>query len=569
MTACLALSLAAMPACYSGVGLDNLDVGIGTGPGGGTDDDDAGSEDDGPPPAAACLEGGVGEQPLRRLTRSQYNNVVRDLLGIEGDPAAVFPADEKLGSFYSNGVAPVSDLLVEQYMDVAEELATEAVTDLGTLLPCDPGMMGEDACADEFIESFGRRALRRPLEAAELQQLRDLFATGRDEESFDDGIRLVVQALLQSPYLLYHVELGVEPGVEPGEPAGAGELKAPLGQYELASRLSFFLWDTMPDDDLLDAADASELSTPEQLRAQAERMLADPRARDAIASFHLQWMGIDDLAGSEKDPDLFPGYDQALKQAMEDETANFANWVILEGDGRLETLLSAPMSVIDGPLFELYGMEPPADYVPGEPVDLPADERAGLLTHASVLAKNAHVDQSSPVHRGVMVRQNVMCQALPPAPEDVDNVPPDPDPNATTRERFAEHLENEACAECHRLIDGIGFGFEHYDAVGAYRTKEGDLPVDATGEVIAAGESDGPFDGAVELAQRLAVSDVVRQCTSQQWFNFALGRVPGEEDECSTDQLHQTFVDSDYDVRELIFAVVTTDAFRFRKLSAE
>lgn len=561
-TACLALSLAAMPACYTGVGLDNLKGGLDeveSGAGEGEDDEGDDGPDDGP--AAQCEGAGVGEQPLRRLTHSQYNNVVRDLLGVEGDPAAIFPADEKLGSFYSNGVAPVSDLLVEQYMDVAEELATAAVTDLATLLPCDPGVMGEDACADEFIESFGRRALRRPLEAAELEQLRDLFVSGRDTESFDNGIRLVVQALLQSPYLLYHVELGGEAPVD--------DLKAPLSQYEVASRLSFFLWDTMPDDDLLDAAEATELSTPEQLRAQAERMLEDPRARDALASFHLQWMGVDNITAVEKDPDLFPEFDEVLKQAMKDETANFASWVILEGDGRLETLLTAPMSVIDGPLFELYGVEPPADHVPGEPVELPPDERAGLLTHASVLATNAHVDQSSPVHRGVMVRQNVMCQPLPPAPDDVDNVPPDPDPNATTRERFAEHTENEACAQCHVLIDGIGFGFEHYDATGVYREMEGDLPVDASGDVVATIDSNGPFDGAVELAQRLAVSEEVRRCTSRQWFNFALGRVPSQDDTCSATQLHENFVESDYDVRELILTIVTTDAFRFRKLSAE
>ncbi len=552
----LALPLAFMPACYTGLGEADLGQGL---------DDDL-AADDGPgrdeggegEPAALCQEHEVGAQPLRRLTRSQYDHVVRDLLDIDTNPSALFPADEKIGSFYSNGVAPVSDLLVEQYMSVSEELSTTAVEDLSSLLPCDPTTMGEDACADEFIETFGRRALRRPLETDELEMMHALYAEGRDADGFANGIRLVVQAMLQSPYFLYHVELG-----QTGAP---GDLTAPLTQYELASRLSFFLWDSMPDDALLDAAGAEALSTPEQLREHAERMLDDPRARDAIASFHLQWMHVDELAGVEKDPDLFPGFDDALRQAMEDETADFANWVILEDDGRLETLLTSSVSVIDGPLFDFYGVEPPAGHEPGDPVALDPTKRAGLLTHAGVLAKNAHVDQSSPVHRGVMVRQNVLCQTLPAPPADVDDTPPDPDPDSTTRERFDEHTKNPSCAACHKLIDGIGFGFEHYDAVGAWRDTDGNQSVDATGELLSAGDADGPFDGAVELAQRLAVSENVRECTSQQWFNFALGRVQGEADACSTDQIYQAFADSDYDVRELIIAIVQTDAFRYRAL---
>jgi len=554
----LALPLVFAPACYSGVADADLGEGLGAGPGVGPEDEDE-DEIDPDDPAAQCLEGGgVGDHPLRRLTRAQYDNVVRDLLGIEGNPASVFPSDEKLGAFYSNGVAPISDLLVEQYMNVAEDLSVAAVEDLEGLLPCDPSSMGEDACADEFIADFGRRALRRPLEADEQQALHALYAEGRDTSGYQDGIRLVVQSLLQSPYFLYHVEMG--------ETAGPDDLKAPLTQYEVASRLSFFLWDTMPDDALLDAADAAQLSTPAQLRDQAERMLEDPRARDAIASFHLQWLGVDELMGVEKDAEAFPGWDDSLKQAMLDETANFSAWTVLEGDGRLETLLTSPMSVIDGPLFELYGVERPDDFVPGEPVMLDPEQRAGLFTHASVLAKNAHVDQTSPVHRGVWVRQNLLCQPLPAPPADVDDTPPDPSPDSTTRERFEEHTANPECAACHVLIDGIGFGFENYDSTGVFRTSEGGKDIDASGNIVGTADTNGPFEGAVELAGKLAVSEEVRECTSQQWFNFALGRVQGSEDACSTDLIHQAFVDSDYDVRELMLTIVTTDAFRFRKL---
>jgi hypothetical protein len=229
---------------------------------------------------------------------------------------------------------------------------------------------------------------------------------------------------------------------------------------------------------------------------------------------------------------------------MRAETADFADWVIRQGDGKLETLLTAPFSVIDERMAAVYGVTLPPDHVPGEPVMLDPTQRAGLLTHASLLAKYAHVDQSSPVHRGVIVRENLLCQTLPPPPENVDNVPPDPDPNATTRERFAEHTEDPACAGC-----------------------QGTLPVDASGEVLSTANIDGPFNGGVELAQKLAQSSDLQECVSTQWMSFALGRVPSELDECSADALQDRFEASGHDVRELLLSLVETEAFRMRRVS--
>lgn len=559
-----ALLLACLPACYSGLDSFHRDPGAGSG----VDQDDEGTDgagDGAGPGQAQCLDGAVGRQPLRRLTRSQYNHAVRDLLGLDVDAAAAFPADEKIGPFRSNAVAPVSSLQVEQYMDAAESLAEAAVEEIEQILPCQPDVMGEEACADEFVEVFGRRALRRPLEAAEREIFRGIYEQGVEDSGFEEGIRMVVQAMLQSPYFLYHVELGqVEFGEgESADEADEGDELIPLTSYELASRLSFFLWDSIPDQALLDLAASSALSDPEALREQAGRMLDDPRAREAVGSFHLQWLGLDDLELLEKDPERFPQFDEQLVAAMQRETVDFTNWVVFEGDGRLETLLTSPTSIIDGPLFELYGVERPAGHTAGDLVELPPEQRAGILTHASLLAKNAHVDQSSPVHRGVTVRENFLCQILPTPPPDVDDVPPDPSPDATTRERFAEHTKNPECAGCHQLIDGIGFGFESYDAIGAFRTFEGDLPVDASGELLGAGDADGPFDGAIELAHRLAGSEDVQRCVSQQWMNFALGRVPGVDDACSIDLTHEAFVAAGYDVRELLLAIVSSDAFRF------
>lgn len=562
--ATIAAVLFGIGGCYQGV--DAFDQASGSGAAdddGGDDGADDGGDDDGSSADRVgdhdgCVDK-VGNSPLRRLTRSQYTHAIRDLLGIDTDVAAGFSSDEKIGAFYSNGIAPITDLGVEKYMDAAEGLAETAVADLEGLLPCDPALVGENACVDELIEDLGRRAFRRPLRQAEHDQMRDLFATASAEGGFTEGVRLVVQGFLQSPYFLYHVEVGHEDADGDGIVA--------LTQHEVASRLSFFLWDSVPDVELLDAADAGDLASPAGVRAQAERLLADPRAKDGIASFHLQWLGIADVATLEKDPEMFPGFDAALVEAMQAETASFADKVIREGDGSLQTLLTAPYTVLDDPaLASLYGVTLPPDHQPGDLVDLDPTQRAGVLTHPALLAKYAHHNQSSPVHRGVLVRENVLCQTLPPVPENVDNVPPDPAPDATTRERFAEHTENPECAGCHVLIDGIGFGFEHYDAVGAWRTMEGTLPVDASGEVLGTQDVDGEFDGAVELAERLAGSSEVRACVAQQWFNFSLGRVPSEQDKCSTDQLLDRFEASGYNVRELLLALVETEAFRLRRI---
>ena len=556
------LLLTVLPGCYTGVEHPLGQTGASdtvAGDSGIEDDDaaetgDANPGDDADPGDTACAQRTVGRQPMRRLTRVQYDRAISDLLGLDVHAASVFPADEKAGPFRSNVATPVSELQVEQYMDAAEDLARVATENVDTLVSCDDAAQS-DACASSFIARFGRRALRRPLEASELAVYEDLYRDGAEAEGFETGIRLVVQAMLQSPQFLYHVELGT---------AGPnGETLVALTDYELASRLSFFLWNSIPDDALLDLADARGLSSAEQVREQAERMLEDPKAREAIGSFHVQWLGLDELDHLEKDPELYPELDDAVVDAMQRETIDFANWVVFEDDARLQTLLTSSSSILSEPLFPLYGLDTPPGYRPGDPVQLDPEQRAGVLTQVGFLAEHAHVDQSSPVHRGVLVRENLLCQILPPPPENANDVPPDPDPNATTRERFAEHTADPACAGCHVLIDGIGFGFEHYDAVGVYRTHEGELPVDASGELVNTSDANGTFVGAVELAHALAQSNDVRRCVSRQWMSFALGRVPTTDDDCAAQTVLDTFIESDDDLYELLLAVVTSDSFRF------
>jgi hypothetical protein len=510
-------------------------------------EESSGSSDDTGEPNA-CPEDVVAAQPLRRLTRAQYHNIARDVLGLDVDVESL-DDDEKAGAFDSNGSAPVSNVTVEQYRLLAESLAAEAKGHVDAIVPCNATAEGCDA---QFIRDVGRMLYRRSLSNDEVARHLGLFARGED---FPEGVRLVLQAMLQSPVFLYQLELSLP---------DAGEGVVELDGVELASRLSFFLWNSGPDDALLDAAESGELLSPAVLREHAERLLADTRAREAIANFHAQWLAIDELPYLIKDPEVFPQFDETLRTAMADETRRFAQVVILQGDGKLETLLSAPYSYIDGPLFELYGVQEPPGHNAGQRVDLDPSERAGLLTQASFLATHAHADQSGPVQRGAAIRTNFLCDPPPPPPPTVNAVPPSPDPDATTREQFEEHTESPACAGCHALIDGIGFGFEGYDALGVRRETENGLPVDESGSLVATDDIDGDFVGAVELAQKLAGSEQVRECVARQWFRYAFGRVEMVADDCSLAMLDDAFAASGGNIRELLVAIVESDAFRHR-----
>jgi hypothetical protein len=552
-------------ACYSGV---SSSVGVDDGAdAGGTDTADSVGEegstgnDSGDPadPEGLC-EGDVstGLATLRRLTRRQYDNTIRDLLQLEANAEARLDADERVGPFTGNSIIPVTERVVDQYMTAAEDLAAEAVTaDLAGLLPCDPATTGEQACARDFIETFGRRAFRRPLAADEVALYEGVYALGAEQGGFASGIELVLEGMLQSPQFLYMLEFGGT------EQAGGGELLE-LDGYEIATRLSYFLWNSTPDSALLDAAE--NLADPEVLEAEARRLLEDPKARDAIATFHTEWVGLHNVGEVFKDAEMFPSFDDATRSAMAVEAARFAEHVFFEGDGRLETLLTAPYTLIDEPLFAIYGIEAPAGHDPSEPVQLDATQRGGLLTQPGFLAVHAHHNQTSPVHRGVAIRRNFLCQNLPAPPPDVDNTPPAVDPNSTTRERFDQHKSDPTCAGCHVLIDDLGLAFEHYDPVGAWRTMDGIGEVDASGNLVGADEADGEFYGALELSRILAGSDVARECVAQQWFRFAFGRSTDDEDACAMNQMYTAFAESDFDIRELLVATIMSPSFRYLRV---
>ncbi len=516
--------------------------------------------------AAACAQSGgvlnAGLTPLRRLTREQYNNTVRDLIGATGSPADGFSDDEKIGPFHSNAIAPIDELEVQQYGEIAATLATAAIAGMNRLSPCDLAADTGTAttCATQFLTQFGRRAYRRPLSRAEIQQYLSLYALGKQGGGVQNGFRLVVQTMLQSPFFLYHHDVGATGLPQPGVVG--------LSPYELASRISYFLWNTMPDEPLFAAAAASSLSSDAALTTQVQRMLADPKAAATIASFHRQWLDVEDVGEQLKDAKMFPGFNTQLTDAMTQELSLFSNYVVLQGDGMLKTLLTSNMAFPQGGLFGIYGVPQPAGFTAGTAVALDATRRAGLLTQAAFLTKWSHADQTSPVHRGKLVRLNLLCGFIGSPPPNVNTAPPVPTPVTSTRERFAQHESDPVCASCHLLMDPIGLGFEHFDPVGAYRDVDGLGPVDATGQINkAAPDLDGSFNGAVDLANRLAQSALVRDCVASQWFRFSLGRMESTNDACSIQGLRDTFNASDGNIRDLLARIVLSPAFRSVRLN--
>ena len=496
----------------------------------------------------------VGRTPLRRLTRSQIDNTLRDLVGATGSPASGLAADEHIGPFTSNALVPITDLIVQQQGEMAAKVAADAVARMNTIAGCDLAAATNNTCPTQFITSFGRKAYRRPLAADERDQYLALYTMEKTAGSAQTAFQLVVETFLQSPFFMYHVDVGG------GAPAST---PVRLTSFELASRLSYFLWNTTPDATLSAAADNDSLQDDAVLGAQVERMLADAKAADAIPIFHLQWLGLEGIETLDKDPRVFPSFNAALATAMRAETAAFTDYVVRRGDGLMSTLFTASFSFPQGALFQLYNVTQPPGFTAGTMVTLDPAQRGGILTQASFLASHAHRDQTSPVHRGIFVRENILCQPLQPPPPNVNTTPPAPSTAATTRERFAAHEADALCASCHTYIDPIGLVFENYDAIGAWRTTEGGATIDASGEVVAGkGSLAGKFVGAIELGKKLAASPDVAACLANQWFRFALGRMESNDDACTLQAMYDGFAASGGNMRELIVRIVKGDAFR-------
>ncbi|MEM9453176.1 MAG: DUF1592 domain-containing protein [Myxococcota bacterium] len=521
------------------------------------DDDEPGDE----PLACDGQFAVVAPRAMRRLTPAQYENTMRDLLG---DPGFVAEYDATEPVIAERGV--------RQLRDGAELALTRRDQWTVPVFPCEITGGEQAGCAEAFIESFAPRAFRRPLRDEERQWLLDVYLDARGQIGFADAMEVLASTVLQAPSLVYLEEQGTPV-------QGAPDEIRKLTDHELASRLSYFLWDTMPDDTLRESADAGRLHGEDELHAQVERMLADPRAQQRLQGLMWTWLQLDggmlhfSLEDADKQPELYPEYDPALQDAMRVELEAFVADV-LTSDASFERLMTSNRAYVNAPLAALYGV----DAGPLGPdqwtwVDLPAAQRSGLLTRAAFLTVFASTAAQSPIRRGTFTLEEVLCMELGDPPPDVDDSPIDggeqPEGEVlTVRQATDARTGDGQCFSCHGLINPVGYAFEHYDAIGRWQDQEvqSGLPVDSSGQLQGT-DVDGPVADALELSQRLAGSDQVRRCFATRWFEEALGGAVGELDGCAHDRIVEAFT-AGGDLRELVSAIVLSDSFRHVNLGS-
>jgi hypothetical protein len=494
---------------------------------------------------------GVGPSPLRRLTRREYNNVLRDLLGDSSSPANAFPEEEEMHGFNNNADALLmSTSLVDGYLNAAEAIAANVAGQAASLAGCDPGTEVSEACAKRFIETVGARAFRRPLKEDDVASFLTLYKTGTD---FTDGIGRVMEAMLQSPEFLYRVERGL--------PLSKTSTARKLDSYEVAARLAFFLWGSVPDDTLNKAASEDRLSTAEQVAEQARRMLEDPRARSTVQEFHAQWLRLGRIDLISKDEVAFPTFVPELKDLFKTEVNQFLEDVLWKQQGGgVRELFTANYTYVNEQLASHYGMS--ANGISGwTRVTLPETRSAGILAKGGLMSVLAKPNDTSPVQRGLFVRHQLLCEEIPPPPDNVELTPPDSDANATAADKLAQHRV-PACAGCHSKMDPIGLSFENFDGIGRYRTTDKGKSINPAGEI--AFNPIGQFANIPDLGQKLARSAQVQGCLAKNWVRFSYGRDDADTDECTLQTLEEKLVDPSFGVRDLLLLIVQTDAFRYR-----
>jgi hypothetical protein len=492
---------------------------------------------------------------MRLLSRAEYLNTVRDLVGeISGLQNALGPANE--ASAFGLVQPDITQVETEKFQKAADLIAKALVENadaLSTIAPCAEGAVERD-CARQVVETFGKRAYRAPVtDEADLERHLVLYDSGATT-GYAHGIELLLRGMLQAPRFLYRVELGTDERIN--------ERAVRLSPFEIASRLSYAIWETLPDPALEQAAAEGKLSTPEGIENELARLLDDPRGARAVRRFLASLIHLVDLDRVVKDETRHPDWQGApLRRSMQAGAEAFFDHVLANEGGSLSALFTSKTVLYDEHLGPYYGMSGTSDFGTLEIAD---GTVSGLLTLPALLTLQAKPSESSPIYRGKFVREALLCQQLPAPPANIPK-PPEVEEGVSTRERLRQHEVSPACAGCHQLIDPVGFAFEHYDELGRYRESDGGEPVDATGELILTRDIDGPVDGVVELGQKLATSTEVRECMARQWFRFALDRFEQDMDACSMKALLDRFEESAFDLNVLPRAIIATDAFLYRR----
>jgi hypothetical protein len=537
-------------ACYAGAGSDDGDGGAEDGSGS-ADDAATSADDDGTDggPQSGC---DAAPQRVGLLSNRRYGHAVRDLLGLATAPA---PTN---GGGTHDGLVPagpdqVNAALVFEYHGIAQAAADEALASLATLAPCDAGD-DELACAGAFVDDFGARAFRRPLTDDERAGLLAVWQVGRDQDGdYAGGIRLVIVTVLQSPTFLYVSELG--------QPNDDGDYV--LDPWEVASQISFFLLDSIPDAELRAAAADGRLATDDGVAAEVDRLMATEAGRASVTRIVLRWLGSERVLGAEKQSAEFT---DELRESLRLETEHVVDDLLWNGDGGLDTLLSSPDTFLDARLAAFYGVAGPQGDA-FEPVTMPADQRAGVLTHGSLLASLAGVADTSVVYRGLFVARDLLCMNFPPPPAGAAEG--DLDASVGQRARAVHRMETAPCSGCHPNFDPYGLLFENYDELGRFRTMIGDTPVDATWNFTQPESLAGPVESLVEFAPKLAASEEVAACATQRVTTYATQRQLDVDLQCHIDDLAAQFVAADRDLVELVRLVATSPVLRMRSAAED
>ena len=494
-----------------------------------------------------------GRPFLHRLSRLEYNNTVRDLLGVDTRPADEFPPDGGGGGGFDNNSATlfVPPVLVEKYLGTAAKVLASAKPE--SVFTAHPGdAISKPDAARKCIADFATRAFRRPAEPDEIDAMMHLFAQADQRgESFDDAVKFALRAALVSPHFLFRME----------PPRGAEP--QPVNDYELASRLSYFLWSSMPDAELFRLAGEGKLHEPATLEAQSRRMLQDAKARAFAENFAGQWLRVNELKTfAQPDPRKFPEYTPALRDALLAEPIEFFHALLREG-GSLLRVLDADYTYANETLAKHYGLEG----VSGEAlqrVALKDRNRGGVLTMGAVLTLTSYPRRTSPVLRGKWVLDQILGTPPPPPPAMIKSLPPDDrvHDGRTFRQQLEKHRTDPNCAGCHQRLDPLGFGFENFDAIGRWRTTIADQPVDASGELVGGEKFEGPAELKTLL---LARKDIFARNVSAKMFAYALNRGLESYDVPTVRRAVKTLAQSDYRIDTLILEIVKSYPFQYRR----
>ncbi|MES1171695.1 MAG: DUF1592 domain-containing protein [Bacteroidota bacterium] len=501
----------------------------------------------------------VVKYAMLRLTNAQYANSVRDLFPGITTGALALPNENVVDRFNNaaSGQTATSQL-IENYQSAAEAVAAAISANFAAVVTCTPTTTAEeDTCVHAFIADFGKRAYRRPVTTDEATRTFNFYKAARATDTFQVAVISLIQVFLQSPAFLYRLESGQ---------GQATQGMVPLTSHEVATRLSYFLSDTIPDAALVTAADANQLQDAAQVETQARRLLKDPRARPVVASFNYQWLGFVRMQNMVKDARLFPGFTPAIGQALHDSAVMFVEHAFWE-ENSLRALLTDSHAFANNALAPFYGATAPGSTAL-QMVGANAAQRTGVLTLPGLLAGLAGPVEDSPVKRGLLVLQSFLCQTPPPPPAGVNTNPPpfDATKPTTTRQRLASQHAVGSCAGCHIVMDDIGFAFENYDASGMWRTQENGLPIDASSR-LAGTDVDGTFTGAVALGEKLAQSARVADCVTYQWLRYSLGLDTTQINVAAAHSIATSFTAAGGSFTELLVNVAKSTTFRSLKVS--